>query len=358
MSDAENAGLVVDEPAGDVTSLDSIIDKALEASESADAPETDEAKAERVRDERGRFAPKDTATEAPDKGTAKVAEPAAQAAPAPALEQPVEAPARWTADDKAKFASWPRDVQIAVSERNKAIEADYTRKTQEAAEIRRYAEPLLNAVAPFDQYLRELAPVIGQQPHEMVRGLLATEHALRTGSIQQKAQALHGIAQQYGIDLAALARGQVQGPDPATTQLRQELSELKQWRSQFEEQSQQQQDQQVALHIDAFAKAKDESGRPRYPHFARVKGIMGQMMASGEAPTLEDAYQKAIEPINAAIAEELRTRQTAADTQRKDALVKADKAAPVRSSGSQPGGSAKGRDLDSLLSDAMAKAGM
>ena len=355
MSIDENAGLG-NEPAGEDTSLDSIISNAIEAQET---PATDsEPKSDgRARDEKGRFAPKEPAAEASAKEPADAVTTEAQPAADPA-QQPVEPPARWTAEEKAKFASWPRDVQLAVVERNKAIEADYTRKTQEAAELRKNAELWLNAVEPFKDYLSQVAPSLGLHPQDLVGRVLQAEYILRTGDPQQKFTAFQQLAHEYGVDLAALAGGQFVQPDPTITNMRQELADLRQWRTQFEQYTEQQQTQQATSQIDAFAAAKDESGRPRYPHFERVRGIMGQMMAQGEAATLEEAYQKAVAPINEAIAEELRTRQQQADTHRKEAVAKAERAAPVRSSGSQPNGMAKGTDLDSILNDAMARAGM
>lgn len=352
MTDESNAGLG-NEPASE-DKLDSIIGSAIEATESPEVSET--ISDGRARDDKGRFAPKEPTAEAsPEPADAVSTEVPAPAEPA--LEQPIEPPARWTADEKAKFAAWPRDVQSAVVERYKAIEADHTRKTQEAAEIRKSAEPWIGAVKPFEQYLQHVGLSLGMQPHDLVNKLIATEYQLRTGDPQQKFQAFHQLAQTYGIDLAALSRGEVALPDPTISNLRQQLHELTQWRTQFESQQEQQLTEQAGLHIDAFATAKDESGRPRYPHFERVRGIMGQIMANGQATTLEAAYQMASAPIQEAVAEELRSRQSHVETQRKEALSKAEKAAPVRSSGSQPGGQAKGRDLDSILGEAMSKFG-
>ena len=359
-ADEAPIGLAESEPA-DAT-LDSILDKAIAGAEektaaSEEAPTS--SAAERARDEKGRFAPKDAAAEASPKGepaqaaTAEVQTPAVD----PATVQPVEPPARWTAEDKAKFAAWPRDVQEAVADRYKAIEADYTRKTQEAAEIRRTAEPLLTALKPFENYLSQLGPVLGKQPPQLIADLLGVEYRLRTGNAVERYQALASIAGQYGVDLAALARGEVAEPNPEMQQMRQELAEQRQWRSQFEQQVQQQQAEQTLIFIKSQTDAKDEAGRPKYPHFERVRGVMAHILETGQALSFDEAYHKAVEPINAAIAEELKARQTQADTQRAASLAKADKAAPVRSSGSQPGGATKGKDLDSIISESIARHG-
>lgn len=361
----ETTGGLGNEPAA--PDLDSILDKAIEqhtpdeAAPAEAAPVETEPKAEHPTDPTryadGTFKPQKT--DSADK-TVSETEPAVEPAkaevpaqPDPAPVQPIEAPARWTAEEKAKFAAWPRDVQEAVVERYRAIEADYTRKTQEAAEIRKSAEPLLNAVKPYEQYLSQIAPIVGQTPDQMISSLLSVEYQLRTGSPAQKVQAFHQIAQSYGLDLAAISRGEVpQGPDPLH-QLHQEIAGLKQQLSQYGQQSQEWEQQRAVQELEAFSSAKDEAGRPRYPHFERVRGIMAQISQREPSLNLEQLYQKAVEPINTAIAEGLKSQQEAAERERLASIEKAKKAAPVKSSGSAPNGAAKAKDLDSILSQAI-----
>jgi hypothetical protein len=362
MTDAESG--LGNEPAAD---LDSILSTAIEThTPKEDAPIAEaapvEAAAEPVADDAGRlrgpdgkFVAKPDSAEpvASQEPTADPAKPAAITAPEPA-QQPLEAPTRWTADKKAQFAAWPRDVQETVLERIKEQEADYTRKTQETAELRRSAEPILNAIAPYQQYLNQVAPRIGQTPDKMIANLIGVEYQLRTGDPYEKVTALHQIAQSYGIDLAAMSRGEMPaGPDPAYTQLRQSFGTLEQQVAQLRQEREQEQQRQTVQQIESFSTAADESGRPKHPHFERVRGVMGQLMGDDPTLTLEQAYQKAVEPINEAIAQELKTRQEAAEKQRLETLEKAKKAAPVKSTGSQPNGSAKSKDLDSILSDAI-----
>lgn len=280
------------------------------------------------------------------------ADPSASMPPAQAVTQPIEPPARWTVEDKAKFAAWPRDVQQAVVERCRALEADYTRKTQEAAQIRRAAEPYLNAVKPFEPYLNEIAPALGQTPDQMIASLLGVEYLLRCGTPQQKASALAQIVAAYDIDLAASNQPAVQ-TEPAYTHLQQELSALKTWKAEVEAQIEAEQQRQAAFQIESFANAKDETGRPRHPHFARVRGVMGELFRDDPTLSLEAAYAQAIEPLQQAIAEELRVREAFAKQQRLAAVEKARKAVPVRSAGAMPNGSAKAKDLDSILSAAI-----
>ena len=333
------------EPAA--TDLDSIITHAL--AERGDGDAVNAAGAESF-----------TAATASDASASEPAKAAPSGDPSPAAEpalqvQPIEPPARWTPDKTASFATWPRDVQEAVVARNSELEADYTRKTQEAADLRRTAEPLLKAIKPFEAYLNELAPIIGQTPDTLIASLLGIEYQLRKGDPQKKAKALRDIAASYGIDLAALSRGEPPAaqsmPDPHYQQLRQSFGTLEQRLTQTEQVIEAERQRQTAQEIEAFSNATDAAGRSRYPHFPRVRGVMAFLLRDDPALTLEAAYQKAIEPLKQAIAEELRVRQETAERERQETVEKARKAAPVKSSGSSPNGSAKAKDLDALLWD-------
>jgi len=338
MTDTPSAG---DEPAA--TDLDTIIAHAV-------ASRGDDGAASAAAAESSTAA---TASAASASDPAEAA-PSGDPSPAhdPAALQPVEPPARWRPDKKAAFATWPRDVQEAVVARNSELEADYTRKTQAAAELRRTAEPYLQAIKPYEAYLNELAPIIGQAPDRMIASLLGIEYQLRTGDAQKKAQALRDIAASYGIDLAALSRGELPAaPDPHYQQLRQSFGTLEQRLAQTEQMIEAERQRQTAQEIEAFATATDAAGRPRHPHFPRVRGVMAFLMRDEPALTLDEAYQRAIEPLQRAIAEELAVRQEAAERERQETVEKARKAAPVKSSGSSPNGSAKAKDLDALLWD-------
>ena len=337
------------------SNLDSIITSALAERGDGDAAVSAGAESFTAATASGASA-SDSARAAPSGDPSPVADPAWHM-------QPVEPPARWTPDKKASFATWPRDVQEAVVARNSELEADYTRKTQDAAELRRTAEPILNAIKPFEAYLNDLAPLIGQTPDTMIAGLIGAEYQLRTGDPHQKVQALRDIAASYGIDLAVLNRGELPAEhgasqtrvdalaDPHYQQLRQSFGTLEQRLAHTEQMIEAERQRQTAQELEAFINARDASGRPRHPHFQRVRGVMTQLLGDDPALTLEAAYQKAIEPLQQTIAEELRVHRETAERRRQEAVEKARKVAPVKSSGSSPNGSAKSKDLDALLWD-------
>ena len=131
--------------------------------------------------------------------------------------------------------------------------------------------------------------------------------------------------------------------DPHYQQLRQSFGTLEQRLAQTEQMIEAERQRQTAQEIEAFSNARDAAGRSRYPHFPRVRGVMAFLLRDDPALTLEAAYQKATEPLQQAVAEELRVRQEAADRVRQETVEKARKAAPVKSSGSSPNGSAKAK---------------
>lgn len=361
MTDETN-GLAPSEPAVDIAPSGDKFDQAFNAAfdkhVEAEAPPADDGKTEdtRARDEvTGRFAKKSPDAEASIEESADASKPAddQQQQPDPAL-QPIAPPERWTEADKTAFAALPREAQQLLVDRNRAMEADYTRKSQEVAELRRNAEPLLNVAQQHQPYLAQF----GLTPATALPILVQAHQTLMTGPVEQRVQALARLAADAGIDLAAMSRGEVAAPDPAYQQLRQELNQLKQSQEQERLSREQEQNQQLALQIDAFANSKTADGQPKYPHFGAVRGVMARLYGSGEASTLEEAYEKATQPIRDAVAAELKARQDDAKKADQQALEKARKAAPVKSVGTAPNGIAKAKGLDAILSEAMAKAGM
>lgn len=388
MSDSNVADLPVEQEQAAPT-LDDLITNAMAEPEAPPA-EGDSKSAEpplkvdatgRVHGEKGRFAPKDKAAK-PDQSTAPEAsadgatESANNVAPTataePATTQQPEPHARWDDTRKARFSTLPPEAKQFALDVQAEHEANFTRKAQEHSDYRRAADPLLQAVQPYKPYLEQVSSQVGMPPATLISELLKTEHALRTGTPEQKVQALGSIIHSYGINLASLigGQGQPQGAlDPTILNLRQQIAQLdhrnRTIETRFEQQHREaveakarEQDAQIHSTIEAFSTAKTEDGQPRYPHYERVRGVMSQLLAEQKASTLEQAYDQAIAPINEAVAKELAKRSEAAETERKTAIERAKKAAPVRATGSQPNGAASKASLDAILGDAMAKHGM
>lgn len=266
-----------------------------------------------ARDEGGRFAPRNPTTETPEIPLAEALKaeatetPPAETAKAPdqALP-PIEAPRNFTAEQKASFATLPRQAQEFLVNVEKTNEANFTRKTQEHADFRKVAEPFLQAIQPFAQYLNAKAQQVGVHPSNLINTLIRAEYTLSTGTLEQKAQALRQIAADYGVDAQSLfpayqagEGGEYQQPDPQFAVLQQQLAQTQahvqrltgyltqQQQAQAEQarRAAEQEQQSLVQTIDDFRKDK--------PHFEKVRPLMSSLISSGAAHDLATAYDLA-----------------------------------------------------------------
>lgn len=307
----------------------------------------------------GRFAPKNAAkaeTPVTDGSVDANAKPADQAGADPAKAQPIEPPARWSQADKEAFAKLPPEGQLILLERNKAIEGEFTRKTQELAESRKAVEPLLTEVGQWSPYLQKL----GIAPEVAFRQMLTVENTLRNGTPEQKVEALALLASEYGVSLSA--DGTVQQADPQIQQLRSQVTQLTQALQSIQNQNQLTERQRAEHEFNSVALTKDESGNPKFPHFDRVRDSMLRLVAQGMSDTWEDAYNRSIrlddELHQELVASERKRALEEAEKQRLEALDKAKSARPVKTSSHALSGKTTGGDLDSVIGAAIAKAGI
>lgn len=320
----------------------------------------------------GKFAPKKSA----EAETPSVPEPApaeAKTATDPAIQpapvvQPIEAPARWSEAEKAEFAKLPREAQQVLSERHKAMEADYTRKTQEVAETRKGIEPLLGEV----QRLNPLLQQMGYTPQQFLAESGAVASNLLSGNPSDRASAIAYLVQHrnipvadvlnaLGVPLPNAGEGQQQQPDPVFMQLRQQVTGLEQRLRQQDERRQVEETQRAQAEFNALGQAKDDSGQAKFPHFQRVSKTMLQLVATNQAETWDAAYTKAVrlddDLFKQTVEAERASVAAAAEKARLDAVEKAKKAKPVVTSGGAANGGNKLSGLDAHLSGALERAG-
>lgn len=275
-------------------------------------------------------APEPAATETTD-------QPEATAAPEPA--QPViEAPASWSAEKKAIWATLPPEAREYIAQR----ESDAHKAISEKGARAKLADELEAAVG---DYKTALIADHGSLPRA-VNTLVNI--AMQAGA--DPAAFVRWFSQQHRLDLAQLAgvQGQAQAPqDQRYTAVEQEVATLKQ-------QLEQQQMAVTSSTIQAFAEAKDASGKPMRPHFNAVREEMGRLMQAGIAETLDAAYAKAIRTNDAAWAtvqaEEASARaakQQAEQARAAKAAADAKRAASVnvKSVGSASGSPTKGATI-------------
>ena len=206
---------------------------------------------------------------------------------------PLEPLAKWSAEDKERFASLPREAQEFLLDREKSRDADHTRKTQDIADQRKRYD----ALAPVLDPIRQEAQAAGQTEAQALASLYGAHRALQTNP----REALKRIARSYGIDGLQFEGA---APDPATSEfddpLKTEVAALKEKVEGFENQTRQQKEAaqnarlaEVNGQIADFASATDESGAPKYPHYEKLRPAMAGLFNAGTVETLEDAYEKA-----------------------------------------------------------------
>lgn len=309
--------------------------------EAAPEAEPEPAAEGRARDASGRFARADGAPAAPKAAPAGPQETAAEAPEVP--EEPV-----W----KRPPQSWKKEFHDAWLKADPRLqEYAYQREEQMRAGIEpirakaEFADRMNEAIAPYMDTIRGL----GIEAPQAVRALMEADNILRNSSPQDKLNYFHSLARSYGIDLAGQGSPAPQASvDPNFVALQNELikirGEVTGWKQAQEEQA----NAVLLSEVSQFA-AKAE-------HFEAARPTMIQLLQSGVATTLEDAYQKALRLDEELFAQQQQAQQAKALAERKasaDRAAKAARAAAVSVRGSTPGAptGTKASDRRSLLAE-------
>lgn len=243
--------------------------------------ETEEQKADRLRDEKGRFAKQDAAPQeqTPETPVEEVSptSPPVEAAPTvpPELQR-----LGLRKEEAEAIASNPTALQAFMrrsEEMHKGLE-QYREKAQ-------FGDQMVQAISPYMATIQSL----GVHPAVAVQKLMAADHSLRYGTPQQKQQMISQIARDYGVDLGDV-QYQAEQPyiDPQVQQLQSQLGQMQQWIQQQTQAREQQ--ERAALNSEIAAFAQD----PSNAYFNDVKNEMAGLLQAGLASTLKEAYDKAI----------------------------------------------------------------
>lgn len=255
----------------------------------------------------------------------------------------------------------PEDQRSWLLERHKAMEGDYTRKSQEAAEFRRSVEPFIDGVKPAYQHFAQY----GIDPVQGIATLAEIDKVLRSGNHAEKMAHLQRIAEFAGLQIQVvqpqIMDGLVDQGDvrrlPEFHDLNQRAVGLERQLEDARQQLQAVESQRVQSQIAEFAATKAADGKPAYPFFETVKGTMGRLMESGKAATLKDAYDLAAKPILDALAAETAERAKAADAARVAEVERARRQMPVRARTAAGSGISKPVNLDDVISGALDRHG-
>ena len=243
-------------------------------------------------------------------------------------------------------ASWKKDYHEAWTTADPKLK-EYAWKREE--EMRAGVQPLLSKAQYADQMQQAIEPYmnnirgLGIEAPQAVKALMEADNVLRHGSPQQKQAYFAQLAQQYGINMGDV---QVQPTDPNFYAIQNELAQVRGEVLNWKQQQENAQNQALLQEIDQF-QAKAE-------YFEEARPTMIQLLNSGVAQDLDDAYQKAIRLDNDLFMKHQQASQGAADAAKREAsnrAAKAARAAAVSVKSSTPGAatSTKAQDRRSLL---------
>lgn len=292
-------------------------------------------KSERARNEKGQF------TKAEQEAADKAAKADATAETPPIEVKPkYTRPSTWRKETHGIWDKLNKGEQLTVEEIDLMAQEAIKRDQDFAKGVSTYkheaerAKELWGAIEPFMPDLQQN----NINPSQWIQNLGNAHRTLALGSPVQKLQMFQQLAQSYGVPLQALLPQQQQGADgqpvqsgglsPEYLQIINPLFEqVNQLRGQLNSyQTQQQQATQAQLNANIAKFATDK------PHFEQVRETMAQLLESGLADDLDDAYQAAVRhPRHDDIFQAMQQQQSE-EKARKDAEAKANEAARARKS--------------------------
>jgi hypothetical protein len=357
--------------------LDDVLNQTLDAAdtsapvaepvETSAEPETAEAKAQRDRDERGRFKAKgeeiakSAALEAPAEPVASTELPTQDAKPEAPKREVSEGHFRgWSPEQRAKFDALPPEAQDTVLALKRDTDAHYTRKLEEAAQTRKQLEPVV-------QVLNETADIFaaqGMDPVQAIQSYANIERVLTYGKLAEKLDVLGKIAKHYGIPFAP--QQQMEQFDPYDVEKFEmlhdrdaEIQRIKAENARIARENNEFKTQQLAQQVESFSRATNPDGSLKYALFEPCKPAMGALLVSGKATTLEQAYELASTPLMREIEAREAKARADAERQRLESVERAKRAAPVRASSAQPSGRTSApKGIDAVLNSALDQMGL
>ena len=259
----------------------------------------------------------------------------------PNLEPPAEPPV-W----ERPPASWKKDYHEAWTTADPKLK-EYAWKREE--EMRAGVQPLLSKAQYADQMQQAIEPYmnnirgLGIEAPQAVKALMEADNVLRHGSPQQKQAYFAQLAQQYGINMGEV---QIQPTDPNFYAIQNELAQVRGEVLNWKQQQENAQNEALLSEINQF--------QSKAEYFEEARPTMIQLLNSGVAKDLDDAYQKAIRLDNDLFTKHQQASQGQADAAKREAsnrAAKAARAAAVSVKSSTPGAatSTKAQDRRSLL---------
>ena len=211
---------------------------------------------------------------------------------------PPDAPHHWAVEHQEMFRGLDPEAQSFLLDRDKAMEAAHTRRSQEIA-------PLRSAAEKWNPYLSQLQA----DPATTFDSLMQYEYGMRTGTNEQKINILQGLARDYGVDFRTNGNGEPPSAEEDPFEIQQKiqaaLNPVMQQVQQLNGSVQQQQgySQQASQaagqqYINEFRDRKGADGKLAHPYYPEVFDDMLAMAqakrAANQTPDIAELYEQAI----------------------------------------------------------------
>ncbi len=260
----------------------------------------------------------------------------------------LEAPGNWPAKDRAMFEQQSPEAQAYLLDRDRALNAAFTRKLQDAAPYRALADE-------FRDYIDH----VGKTPDEVFRLLIETDRVLRYSALDAKFPAVWNILTEYGIDPVQFAEAvmAVTVRERATV----EAQAVQASQEQAAAADRQRRSMEATMAISRMA-----ADPVTYPHLHALQGAINEAVAAaldrGETPDLHRLYTEASWSVpavrDAMIADErkqaARDGVAAADAERKAERARQERlAVSIRPSGGSEPMPPSGMSVEELLAEQM-----
>ena len=202
-------------------------------------------------------------------------------------------PKEWKKEEKEKFEAVlnnpeTKEAAEVLISRYENLRKDYHRKAGERAE---FAKQVSSWDEIFDDRTKELLKANGYDAPNYVKYLLSVENGLINNSVTT----IKWLMDRYKVDpkqfVSDESNNQIVDYDKTITEIQKDVAQIKQGNVQKETESAARQSAETAKLLQDFKFAIDENGDPKYPLFNKVKYEMGDKLSSGEAKTLEEAYE-------------------------------------------------------------------
>lgn len=255
------------------------------------------------------------------------------------------------ANRKERFNALKAEDKEFVKELYKDMQGGFTKKSQEFAAFEREAQDVIEQLA---EVTRGRFENMGQ-----LSAFISTMQNFERELEENPVRTLLVLAQGKGVSLEQLAGYRPNQAEEAVRPFRNEILEIKKMLGKQAQKTQAPAEEAERQDIvSTFKNAKDDKGNPLYPHFEKVKPIMGYIMNRDGHEDMEKAYKEAI--LTLPEVREAEKKAYEAKVQKEQAeLGKAKRAAAIKTNSSAVLGTEKRKLLvDDVIRESMEEQGI